>query len=867
MDKPLELLEYIHASAASEMKTAVGAAGGNEVFFLGKTDKDLIVRNVEVLARGDAESVPASARKAALSDVVIHNHPDGVLTPSKADLSVAAQLGDKGIGFYIVDNALEKIYPVVLPSHPEERAHLDPERLALLLKPGGAVPRTLPDYEYREEQCRMLEAVIRAFNEDKIALIEAGTGTGKSLAYLIPAIAWSLLNGERVVVSTNTINLQEQLIGKDLPMLKRIEGLDCRAVLVKGRSNYICLRKLASAREERQLLSEGKAGDEIDAIGKWSEKTLDGSLADLGFIPRPDNWERLCAEADQCTRLHCRFYEGCFFYKARRAASAANLLVANHHLLMADLAVRNKAESYEGPAVLPRFHRVVIDEAQHLEDVATEYLGFRLSKYALLKMLWRLQSPRDSRRGLLPFIGVKLRMQEDCAELGALITDSLLPERLEFEGHIHAAFDRLASELLLTSLRQGNAEPPPSIRITAKTRDSALWRETLCPVCDELIQRIESFSARLNEFLKAAKKIQGQAGKALDSARVEMTSMRCRAAEIAGGLRHFMEEGEEYCRWLELKKAKRGGVNIVLCSAPLDVSRGLREALYDRFGTIAMTSATMTVGAEFDYFTRRLGLDDLEAGRLECTLLPSPFDYRSQALIAAPRNIAEPDSPGYETMLEDMIREATVISGGRAFVLFTSYRLLDRLYAKLMPQLDAGGMTPLRQGGEHRTALLNRFRREKAAVLFATDSFWEGVDVKGEALECVIITRLPFRVPSEPIQQARVEAIQRAGGDAFLDYSVPQAVIKFRQGFGRLIRHRDDVGAVLILDARVRTRKYGALFLNSLPTSAIRDGNVRDTLSEMECFFKQVKRPASAAGATEAGKRRGGERRSRKIRS
>jgi len=855
MKKSIEISEYLHPPATEEMISAISAAEGNEVFFLGRTDEDLIVSSISVLARGDEESVPAVVRDASMGDVVIHNHPNGILTPSKADLGIASELGNRGVGFYIVDNNVERIYPVVFPAHREERVPLNLERLAEYIRPGGQVSKALKDYEYREEQSGMMEVVVKAFNDQHVALIEAGTGTGKSLAYLIPAISWSILNRERVVISTNTINLQEQLIGKDLPLLMRLEGLDCNAVLVKGRSNYLCLRKLGVAREEKQLLLESGPADELEEIIQWSEKTSDGSLADLSFIPRAENWERVCAEADQCTRLHCLFYERCFFYKARRAASSAHLLVVNHHLLMADLSVRNRAESYDGPAVLPRFHRVVVDEAQHLEDVATEYLGFRLTKYALLKVLWRLQSTRESGRGLLPFLSTKLRSDRDAGELFERITVSLIPERHALEERINAAFERLASDMARHCHESGDSENGATLRITPEMRGSPLWGETLCPVIEELLGQIESFSASLRQFLTLFEALPERTKKLLEPACVEIGAMRRRLADSMQCFSFFMEEGEDYCRWLELKMSKRGS-RISLCAAPMEVSKGLREALYDRFGTVVMTSATLTVATSFAYFRNRLGLDGLEEGRLECVALPSPFDYLSQALVAAPRGIAEPDSAGYKDMLAAAIGEAVTISKGRAFVLFTSYRLLDELHGRLSPRLAESGITALKQGSDHRTALLNRFRREKAAALFATDSFWEGVDVKGEALECVIITRLPFRVPSEPVQQARMESIEKAGGDPFLDYSVPQAVIKFRQGFGRLIRHRDDVGVVLILDSRVHTRRYGRLFLESLPPSSIRTGDVGTILSEMKSFFSRV-RQEKIIRTPGAGRKRG----------
>lgn len=841
-EAPLELRDYFIPAVIQQMKNAIAAAGGNEVFFLAKTDRKLVAQRVEVKARGNAEAVPAVTATARLSDVVIHNHPDGCLYPSRADLLIAAEIANRGIGFYIVDNRVENIYVVVHPFKKEEEHPLEMKECAGYLLPGGPVSHKLTDFEYRDEQLQMMEQVVTAFNDDLTAMIEAGTGTGKSMAYLIPAMKWALQNDERIVVSTNTINLQEQLIQKDIPLLNKLNKLNCNVILVKGRYNYLCLRKLKFAMEEEFLLASPEERGEFEAIAAWARKTTDGSLSDLSFYPRREVWERLGAEADQCARLHCPHYMNCFFYRARRAASEAHILVVNHHLLLSDIAVRSRTDSYERQAVLPRFHRIIIDEAQHLEDVATDYFGFHLSRYGFFKALLRLQNNKDPSRGLFPFISARLRKTGELHGVAGdalrFIETELLPERHKLELDVDMGFDRLTGGVKEIADRTGAEGAKFQLRVTPVINATPFWQETLLGVARECAGSVIHFSEQLKELLRMLRKLTPLEKEGLESALIELSSICNRLLYHAECLTLFAEGQEGYCRWLELKK-RRSKEWLALCSAPLDIAENMNHTIYQRFGTVILTSATLTVNGRFTYFNARLGLDNVPKERRVSLALPSPFNFLQQAFVAIPTGITEPDNPGYEAMLAQLIESALRITGGRTLILFTSYRLLKRVSGELEPVLQELGIQALKQGTDHRSALLRRFRTVRSAVLFATDSFWEGIDVRGEALQCVIITRLPFRVPTEPIQQARVEAITGAGGDPFMEYSLPQAVIKFRQGFGRLIRHRDDFGAVLILDGRAHTRRYGRIFLKSLPETTLHRLPPERLFTTMKQFFEK----------------------------
>lgn len=838
------MLDHYTPETVLEMREAIRLAGGNEVFFLGRTDDELRVVEVEVLARGSAEAVPAVLQLCRYGDVVIHNHPSGSLGPSHADLDIASRLGALGVGFHIVDNPVENLYRVVEAFAPKEEKHLDPARLADLLGPQGAVAGGLPDYEDRPEQLRMAFAVGEAFNAGRLAVIEAGTGTGKSLAYLVPAILWSLDNEERVVISTNTINLQEQLIRKDLPFLRRVTGLEFRAVLVKGRGNYLCRRRAETARLEPGLFDEEQAG-ELEAVLAWGEATRDGSKEELTFLPREAVWEEVRCELDQCLRVRCRQYTDCFFHKARRLASQADVLVVNHALLLADLTVRQQSDNYSAAAVLPPFERIIIDEAHHLEDVATGHFSSQVSRFSFARVLNRLRHPRQPDKGLLPrFLSAlarELPATEDelYRELHGQVEELLTGRQELFELAIRELEG--VGEALADSLGRPIGEEEIRQRVIPPFTDNPAW-ESVGGRVRELARRCARLGGEVRKLLKVAGKLPEEIADKLATNFVDLRGIAGRLEALAGDLTWFVAEEEGVCAWFEIGRSRIGrgtGVVTRLCTAPLEVAPELKKALYDRFRTVVMTSATLAVGDSFAYFAQRTGLDRVEPGRRAELLLPSPFDFARQALVAVPTDLPEPGRPGFAEAVQELCERALLLADGRSFVLFTAYSLLRRVHGELAPVLQARGYQVLRQGEGSRHQLLKAFAADPTSILFATDSFWEGVDVPGRALEQVIITRLPFKVPTEPVLEARAEAIERRGGDPFIEYTVPQAVIRFKQGFGRLIRHRGDRGIVLILDSRVVKKGYGRTFLKSLPPARVAKGPTAEVFAAMEEFLAE----------------------------
>ncbi|PLY03365.1 MAG: helicase [Desulfuromonas sp.] len=830
-------------TAILQIRDAIEQASGNEVFFLGTTDMEKQVLSVEVLARGSDNAVPAILQACSHGDVVIHNHPSGRLEPSGADIEVASRLGGLGVGFHIVDNSVENVYKVVEIFPPQEQKSLDPKEIEKILGPHGSVAASLKGYEERAEQLQMALEIGAAFNHDRVAIIEAGTGTGKSLAYLVPAILFSRSNEQRVIISTKTINLQEQLIRKDIPYLQRNCGIDFRAVLVKGRSNYLCKRRLKNALAEPGLFDTMQSS-ELGNIESWATATADGSREELPQPPADEVWEEVRCEVDQCARARCEFYADCFFYRARRQAASADILVVNHALLLSDLALRRVTDNYSAAAVLPPCDRLILDEAHHLEDVATSYFSARVTRFAFARILNRLRHPRKSDKGLLPRLFTQLgtKLPDSCDDLyRALHTriEEILAARAELYDRAISTLENIGSGLAASLDIDIPENEELRHRIVPTFRASATWQDMAGEV-EELAGKTGAIAKGIRALLKQCEQIPEKYYDAFVSNLTDLAGLGRRLEGLATDLGLFSAEDENYCSWIEVREGRIGrgrGIVTRLCSSPLSVDMLLRETIFERNKSVILTSATLAVNNRFTYLKQRTGLNDIETQRLLELELASPFDFRKQALLVVPSDNPAPGQNGYPEMLREQIEQAILAAGGRTFVLFTAYSMLRRIHAELAPILEPQGFRCLRQGEMNRHKLLKAFSSDPSSILFATDSFWEGVDVPGRSLEQVIIARLPFRVPSEPVLEARAEAIERAGGDPFMEYTVPQAVIRFKQGFGRLIRNRTDRGVVLILDNRVIKRGYGRMFLNSLPDVPLIAAPTEQTRETIKTFF------------------------------
>lgn len=830
--------------AARAMQEAIAASGGSEVFFAGSFDASGKVARVRVCARGHASAVPAILEGLLAREVVIHNHPGGNLTPSDADIGMAGMYSAHGHGVYIIDNEATQVYVVIEPFIQKEAVTLEAEELREVFSPAGAFARGLQGYEVRPQQTQMMESVAGAFNRNGIAVIEAPTGVGKTLAYLVPAVLWAVRNKERVVISTRTINLQEQLIEKDIPLVRRILDVPFRACLVKGRSNYLCLRKMERNRSEAQLFDDEDTRDQIDSLGDWAASTKDGSKADLPFVPAREVWDRVCSEADTCSLGRCPDKQRCFLGKARREVATADVLVVNHHMLFSDLALRMEAGDFNAQAVLPNYRRVIFDEAHSVEDSATEYFGATASRGASLATLgqfYRLERGRE--RGLLPTI--KARLMKDCPQISVndfekfqdSIDTHLLPEVSIARNALDEAFDALRT-LAADRCRQIGRDV--KWRLTEAELEEpelrTLHGEKILPAVDavqRLMQHGNSLLARLEKIRPSDEENRPP----LEDEAVQLRAYLRRMERTANALAEATSESlaPNTVRWIEIDGRNDKMIRVVRC--PLEVGEAMANWVYEHLKSVVLTSATLSVQQDFKYLYQRIGLDRIDPGRVQALTLDSPFDFETQALLGLPSDFPGPERPEFNDACAEYIEEVLKITRGRAFVLFTSYAALEAAFRKLEAPLRREGITLLKQGAATRTQLLDRFRSDTASVLLGTDSFWEGVDVPGEALECVILPRLPFRVPTEPVLAARSEAIQRRGGNPFMEYSVPQAVIKFRQGFGRLIRRRSDRGVILVLDQRVVSKFYGKIFLRSLPAIRTIKGPQRGVALAIQQFL------------------------------
>ncbi|WP_165227790.1 ATP-dependent DNA helicase [Aquisphaera insulae] len=641
---------------------------------------------------------------------------------------------------------------------------------ATILGPGGAVARRLPSYEAREQQLEMSRAVADAIEAPGHLIVEAGTGVGKSFAYLVPAIMAAVEQEKTIVISTHTIALQEQLLQKDIPFLRAVMPHEFSAVLVKGRANYISLRRMNVATS--RMMSAFAKQEEIDQLGDvrlWAMRTPDGTRSDLSFRPLPAVWDAVQSESGNCLGRECPSNKACFYFAARRRVWSANLLIVNHALFMTDLAIRSENSGF---SLLPKYDVAIFDEAHTLEAVAGEHLGLQVSNIGIDITLSRLYNER-TQKGLVGYH--KLQEAKDLVVASRRAAD-------EFFEQVAFWFDR-----------QGDS-------FNGRVRGKLDLDHGLMDLLRELGRAIAEGASKVEK----------------PDDRIELSAASDRCLGMADQLTTWVQQmAEDHVYWVESEA--RQWRRIRLACAPLDVGPALRRMLFSKVPTCVLTSATLCVGTppRFDFLKTRLGVT-----KAETLALGSPFDYPTQAAIHLPSNLPDPSvQPAeFERAAIPAIAHYLERTNGKAFVLFTSYKMLEAAARALTPWLAERNIALFAQSdGMPRSKMVEAFKADVNSVIFGADSFWQGVDVPGEALSNVIIVRLPFSVPSHPLLEARLEDIRRRGGNPFVEYQIPEAAIKLKQGFGRLIRTKTDRGIVVILDPRIMTKPYGRTFLGSLP--------------------------------------------------
>jgi ATP-dependent DNA helicase DinG len=824
------LSERIAPGVRAFLAGEIAAAGGREVSFIAEVDRDGVVTAARVVARGTVDMVLALPGTASRGEMLLHNHPTGHLAPSPADLNVAARLHDGGAGFAIIDNGATEIYVVVEVPRDRQIIRIDPFDVIDTLGERGSIAAHLGQYEDRRSQRDMAAYIADGYNDGGVQLMEAGTGVGKSFAYLVPALAWARTNQERTVVSTNTINLQEQLVGKDLPLLR--EALSTQDytpsfALLKGWRNYLCLSRLHQAVGSQRTLLEQDKLDELIALSEWAGHTSDGTLSDLPVTPTPEVWDEVSAEADLCPRLKCPHFDRCFLFRARRRAAEADVVVVNHHLLAADLSVRRAQDNWEDAAVLPPYKRLVLDEAHHLEEVASGHLGVQVTSRSVRRLLSRFER---NGRGLAPTLSHELAARSDppSRECLEVLQQRLFPALADARRASDAMFHRLHERL-------SNA-PGGQLRLSDDFAVDQIWDEGLAFDLDASLTAFRALRESVETI--ADRLVQADDTERRGQILLELRGALRRLDGVSDGLNRTLRPaggGPPTVRWME--RTTRGQ-NVQLSVVPLDLAPLLRELLFDRLDTVVLTSATLAASGDFDFLEGRLGLGGDGSPVTERQIFSSPFDYPSQCLFGIPTDLPEPreDEIAHGAAVVQIVSDLAYASDGGMFVLFTSHASLRRAAAEL--RLVLGTRWPLLvQGEAPRDVLLRRFREAENAILLGTDSFWEGVDVPGRALRALVINKLPFKVPSEPLTAARLERLAEEGMDGFFHYLLPHAALKLKQGFGRLIRSRKDLGVVVLLDSRAVTKRYGPMLLGGLPPAERVVGTWTQVRTKCEDFF------------------------------
>ena len=738
-------------------------------------------------------------------EIVIRTTKPNQLYPSDQELEVTEELyNKKNIAYCLLSSELDDFYFV----QDIDRIYLEQIDVKDYFSEEGILVRDI-GFEYRKEQEDMAHAVEKSVNENKKLIVEAGTGTGKTLAYLIPAIRWAVENKKKVIIATNTINLQEQLLLKDIPLAKSIIKEDFSYALVKGRNNYVCKRlfnELALGKNIDIETYSIEAREQIEYILKWGHKTKTGDKADLPFEVLPEVWELIQSTTELCIGKKCPYRKECFYMKTRMEKLEADILISNHHVFFADLNVRAETDFDTEYLILPRYHMVIFDEAHNIESVARSYFSVEVSKISFTRLLNRIYQKKSRKKEKSALIRVEESIDDkslkDTSQYIQLL-NSIKEETSILQNISDEYFDEIRK------MYDSKADMP--IRKTLNN-----FEMTKSRFLENLREKKSFFERKMNEFLNDLMAFSNVIDEEKD-----------KNPEVINFVNHikiyksyidnfkFINEfsNDDYIYWLDIN-AKR--TNVVLTATPLNIAQKLSSVLFENLNRLVFASATLATNGNFNYFKNSLGLNGEKC--IE-EIIKSPFNYDEQMSVYIPNDILDSENiNAFVTDASRFILEILTKTQGKAFVLFTSYTMLNQIYYSIGKKLKNAGFEVFLHGEKQRSQLIKEFKESKNPILFGTTSFWEGVDVQGENLSNVIITKLPFLVPTDPIVSAISKKIEEEGRNSFTDYQLPEAIIKFKQGIGRLIRKKSDSGNIFILDSRILKKKYGTLFIQALPS-------------------------------------------------
>ena len=803
----MDIRDRFSEESLQTIKKYLEEHNNKSMIFKATFDEDEKIQKPFFLSLYKKKSFEETLTKVGKNEVVIRTTKPNQLYPSDMELELSEELYTRrNIAYCLLSSDLDDFYFV----QDIDRIFLEEIDIENYFAKDGILAKEIKGFEYRQEQEEMAQYIQDAINEDRKIIVEAGTGTGKTLAYLIPSIKWAVTNKKKVIIATNTINLQEQLLLKDIPLAKSIIKDEFSYVLVKGRNNYVCKRlfnELALGKSIDIETFSMEAREQIEYILKWGNKTKTGDKAELPFEVYPDVWELVQSTTELCLGKKCPYRKECFYMKTRMEKMEADILISNHHVFFADLNVRAETDFDSEYLILPRYDMVIFDEAHNVESVARSYFSVEVSKISFTRLLNRIYQKKNRRK----------------KEKSALIRveDTVDEKNLEDSEQYIYLLNTLKEEISI--LQNIGDEYFDEIRKIYETNTEAPIKKSLnnfemtkSRFLENLREKKDIFQSKLADFLNLMMSFNNVIDEEKDK-NPEVINFNNHLKMFKAYIDSFKFinsfEDDNYIYWLDINSKR---TNVILTATPLNIAQKLSTVLFDNLDRLVFASATIVVNGNFDYFKKSLGLDEEDC--IEA-IIKSPFDYDEQMSVYIPSDIQ--DSENINAFVSDaskFILNILLKTNGKAFILFTSYTMLNQIYYSISKKLKDKGFEVFLHGDKPRSQIIKEFKEAENPILFGTTSFWEGVDVQGENLSNVIITKLPFLVPTDPVVSAISKKIEEDGGNSFTDFQLPEAIIKFKQGVGRLIRKKTDSGNIFILDNRILKKRYGSLFINALPS-------------------------------------------------